>query len=146
VVGMKERQATDRSAGCDLPPLRAWSHVEVGEQDGASTVAAVRRGCRAVRRTWVQARPATVGRCGDCVQSVCHHPDKLTNGDRPSHPRATPCRGVPVWRDLNGWPQTLNPTGTARQTRLRSLVGRNRASRIIDVSPINCKIVDDPCN
>jgi len=68
-----------------------------------------------------------------------------SHGDRPRRPRTTPCRGVPVWRDLNGWPQTLNPTGTARQVRRRSLVGPNRASRIIDISPINCKIVEDSC-
>ena len=145
MISMKEKQATDGCVKCDLRPSCAWSHVEVGEQDGASTVTAVRKGRRAVRRTWVQVRPATVGRCGACVQSVCHHPDVLTNGDRPRRPRTTPCRGVPVWSDLNGWPQTLNPTGKARLARRRSLVGRNRASRIIDISPINCKIVENSC-
>ena len=145
MIGMKEKQATDRIVKCDLRPLRATSHVQVGEQDGASTVTVERKGRRAVRRTRVQVRPATVGRCGDCVQSVCHHPDVLTNGDRPRCPRTTPSRGVPVWRDLNGWPQTLNPTGTARQARRRSLVGQNQASRIIDISPINCRIVEDSC-
>jgi len=137
VICMKEKKATDRRVKCDLRPPRASSHVQVGEQDGASTVTAVRKGRRAVRRKWVQVRPATVERCGDCVQSVCHDPDMLTNGDRPRRPRTTPFRGVPVWRDLNGRPQTLNPTGTARQARGRSLVGQNRASRIIDISPIN---------
>ena len=142
---MKEKQPTDGTMTCDLRRPRAWSHVEVGEQNGASTVNAVRKERRAVRETWVQVRPATVGRCGDCVQSVRHHPDVLTNGDLPRRPHTTPCRGVPVWRDLNGWPQTLNPAGNARQARRRSLVGRNRASRIIDISPIKSKIVEDSC-
>jgi len=145
VIGMNEEQATDGSVKCDLLPPCAWSHVEVGKQDGASTVTAVRKGRRAVRRTWVRVRLATVGRCGDCIQSVCHHPDVLTNGDRPRRPRTTPCRVVPVWRDLNGWPQTLNPAGKARQAERRSLVCRNRASRIIDISPINCKNVENSC-
>jgi len=120
VIGMKEKQATDRTVKYDLRPPRAWSHVDVGEQDGASTVTAVRKRRREERRTWLQVRPATVGRCGDCVQSVCHHPDVLTNGDRPRRARTTPCCGVPVWSDLNGWPQTLNPTGKTRQARRRS--------------------------
>jgi len=45
---MKQKQETDLSAGCDLRPPRAWSHVEVGEQDGACTVTAVRKGRGAV--------------------------------------------------------------------------------------------------
>jgi len=45
---MKQKQEIDLSARCDLRPPRAWSHVEVSEQDGACTVTAVRKGRRAV--------------------------------------------------------------------------------------------------